>query len=1061
MEQWEELSAEVWSRLRRITGREDLPLVLEPRAVEQVTELTTLLASPNISVQVSIDIRYLLGWMHYYRSEALPPGDDVQDRNAALEMLTPIFISHPEAVAPMPKELLPALAARAAPAAIDLLRRAEGSSDPDVHDSAVGLWRRMADAIPAANPVYPAIQSNIGYALRSRFARFGEREDLEDAMHAGRAAVDATGSEDPDRALRLSNFGAMLGDRFERFGERQDLDDALSVLRLAAAVDASAPQDNNRTINILANLGHLRRTRFDRFGSWRDIDDAISSFRAAGAVGATTHEAPDRDAEVISDLAYLLSSRYVRMGGRRDLDEAIELVRAALLATPAEDPERLAHLSDLEMMLGLRFARYLAPEDLDGAVEAGRELVESIPAESVNRASSLTSLGVTLAFRFGQYGEKEDLDQAINLEWDALRLRPDDAFLVANILSNLGLALRIRFEEFGDLDDLEEAIYALRAATRLVPVEDPDYASLCFNLGIALQIRYERQGEVADLQDAASQYVAAANVELARPNTRIKAARAAAVLNAEWDPHEMSEVLETAVRLLPEVASPKIESGDRNYILGLFTGVASDAAALALSDTQIPESQRAARALRLLEGGRAVLLSQALDTRSDITDLREQQPRLAQRYIELRDLLDQSSDAGIDRHVAVGDFHAVLDEIRSLPGFASFARMPSIEEWLPQAASGPVVSFSVSPFRSDAMLMTTNGITSVNLPLLDIDTLKGQVKTFHEALGMTGDTNASFSDRKRAQGMVREMLVWLWEAAAEPVLDALGYRGPPSDDWPRVWWATGGLLGLLPLHAAGHHGPGLAGESVMDRVVSSYTPTIRALDYARRQYTAASQTSAATDDVRSLVVAMPTTPGQRALPFAAEEAALLASRLPSPALLVEPDHYSVDGADKAAFEAPTLSAVLDELPRCAIAHFACHGAHDTADPSRSYLLLHDHATAPLTIASLAPVRLERARLAYLSACRTAFHGTEMYDEAVHLAAAFQLAGFPHVIAALWEIYDPIAITIAESFYDQIRTSSTALEPSRAAVALHHAIRALRDKHPNLPSLWASYIHAGA
>ncbi|MEU0216593.1 CHAT domain-containing protein [Streptomyces sp. NPDC006265] len=1061
MEQWEELSAEVWSRLRRLTGREDLSLVLEPRAVEQVAELTALLASPNISVRVSIDIRYLLGWMHYYRSEALPPGDDVQDRNAALEMLTPIFVSHPEETAPMPKELLPALAARAAPAAIDLIRRAEESSDPEAHDTAVGLWRRMADAIPEVNPAYPAVQSNLGFALRSRFARLGQRQDLEDAIQADRAAVDATGSQDPDRALRLSNFGAMLGIRFEEFGERQDLDDAITVLRLAAEVDASAPQDSNRTTNILANLGHLRRTRLERFGNWRDIDDAITSLRAAEAVGATIPEDPDRNAEIISDLAYLLSVRHVRMGGRRDLDEAIGLIRAALSATPAEAPKRLAHLSALETMLGLRFARYSAPEDLDDAIETGRELLDSAPSDSGYRTLNSTNLGTSLLYRFGQREEKKDLDQAINLLHRALELRTADAFQAANILSNIGLALRIRFEHFGDPEDLEKAVSVLRTATRLVPAEDPDSAALLFNLGTALEVRHKSQGAVADLQDAASQYVSAANVERARPKTRIQAAQAAAMLNAQRDPHEMSEVLETAVRLLPEVASPRIESGDQHYTLGLFAGLASDAAALALSDTQIPESQRPARALRLLETGRAVLLSQALDVRSDITDLRERRPQLAQRYVELRDLLDLPPDAGIDRHVVVGNFSDVLEEIRSLPGFESFARMPDMEELLPQAASGPVVSFSVSSFRSDALLMGASGITSVNLPLLDINTLKGQVRSFHEALGETGDASASFSDRKRAQGVVREILVWLWEAAAEPVLDALGYSGPPSGDWPQVWWATGGLLGLLPLHAAGHHGPGFAGQSVMDRVVSSYTPTIRALDYARQQYTTASQAPATTGDARSLVVAMPTTPGQRALPYAATEAVLLAGRLPSPVLLVEPDSYSADSADESPSEAPTLSAVLGELPHCAIAHFACHGAHDTADPSRSYLLLHDHATAPLTIASLAPVRLERARLAYLSACRTAFHGAELYDEAVHLAAAFQLAGFPHVVAALWEIYDPTAIAIAESFYDYIRTSGAEVEPNRAAEALHHAIRALRDECPNLPSLWAAYIHAGA
>jgi len=156
--------------------------------------------------------------------------------------------------------------------------------------------------------------------------------------------------------------------------------------------------------------------------------------------------------------------------------------------------------------------------------------------------------------------------------------------------------------------------------------------------------------------------------------------------------------------------------------------------------------------------------------------------------------------------------------------------------------------------------------------------------------------------------------------------------------------------------------------------------------------------------------------------------------------------------------------VLKELPQCAIAHFACHGAADQADPTRSHLLLHDYATAPLTITSLGSVRLEHAQLAYLSACRTAFHGSgALLDEAVHLASAFQLAGFPQVIGTLWEIDDPIAVTVADAFYTHLRTrpDNPTLDTARAAHALHHAIRALRHERPNLPSLWTAYLHAGA
>jgi CHAT domain len=101
-------------------------------------------------------------------------------------------------------------------------------------------------------------------------------------------------------------------------------------------------------------------------------------------------------------------------------------------------------------------------------------------------------------------------------------------------------------------------------------------------------------------------------------------------------------------------------------------------------------------------------------------------------------------------------------------------------------------------------------------------------------------------------------------------------------------------------------------------------------------------------------------------------------------------------------------AVLAELGRCAIAHFACHGYSDPADPSHSRLLLHGSAE-PLTVAGLAPVNLSHADLAYLSACQTAINSAaRLIDEAIHLSAAFQLAGFRQVIGTPWEVEDEIS-----------------------------------------------------
>ncbi|MGH3928437.1 MAG: CHAT domain-containing protein [Pseudonocardiaceae bacterium] len=172
--------------------------------------------------------------------------------------------------------------------------------------------------------------------------------------------------------------------------------------------------------------------------------------------------------------------------------------------------------------------------------------------------------------------------------------------------------------------------------------------------------------------------------------------------------------------------------------------------------------------------------------------------------------------------------------------------------------------------------------------------------------------------------------------------------------------------------------------------------------------------------------------------------------------------HRVAFADESFSEHPTSGFYVLAAVICAIAHFACHGHSHSADPSQSLLLLHDHDTDPLTVASLAPIRLDHARLAYLSACRTAVNAaTELIDEAIHLTTAFQLAGYPHVVGTLWEIDDALSVRVADSFYTALTTSPTTIDTTDAAQALHHAVRAIRDELPATPSLWAAYLHAGA
>ena len=990
---------------------------------------------------------------------------------------------------------------------ISLLARFERAGAADDLDAAIETGRQAVQATPANHPNRAAVIANLGTALSTRFLRTGSTGDLDAAIVYYRQVEHA---DRPIAVVIMSNLGNALQARYELTGAAGDLDSAIAYFRHA---EQAMPDDHPNRAVFMSNLGNALRARFEHAGKMGDLDAAIDVGQQA--VQATPAGHPDRAMRLLN-LGNALRLRFLRTGAASDLDAAINYSRQSVQATPKDHPDLAMRLANLAITLHARYVRDKAADDLGAAIGAGRQAVQATPAGHPRRAVVLSHLGSALEARYERDETCGDLDEAINVMQQAAQAstvsHPAHAVVLNNLgtalitryeragaagdfdtaitclrqsvaatpadhiarcarLSNLGIALMARYKRAGTVGDLDAAIEAGCQAARAAPVDHTDRASILSNLGDALRARFERTGVAQDREAAFQRYAEAAWADGAASD-RIRAGRAAARLAAETDPRRAASLLELAVLLLPEITPRFLERGDQQHAISRFSGLAAQAAAAALSNPAVPEPQRPAQALRLLEAARGLLLSQALSTRGDLSQLHERHPELAARFSELRDWLDRPSAAASvdlasllsdatavaeqqaipDRRQAHAEFTRLLARIRSMDGFGTFALPPSVAQLKAQASQGPVVVFNVSVRRSDAILLTSGGITSVRLPGLDQATVMNQVSVFSRALTTATDPE---SDWDRAQRAIWQVLSWLWDNACEPVLDVLGYRTPPpaGKPWPQLWWVPGGPLSLLPIHAAGHHSssPEPGYRSVLDRVISSYTPTIGALVHARAA-------PAPPGPKSSLIVAMPSTPGESRLASVPAEASMLQDLLPHPVVLTE--RPAAD--DNSTGQLPTKAAVLERLPGCSIAHFACHGHSEPSDPSQSRLLLHDHDQDPLTVAALAPLALDHAQLAYLSACSTArATDSRLLDEAIHLASAFQMAGFPHVIGTLWEIDDKIAVEIARAFYSTITKPDGTIDAHHAAQALHHAIRAQRDRHPDAPYLWASHIHAGA
>lgn len=946
----------------------------------------------------------------------------------------------------------------------------EETRDPMDLDEAVTLGRRAVRARPQDDDQRQARSlDGLSHVLDRLAERDNSLDVLAEAVSCSRTAVDLTSTGGRGRERYLAHLVLRLGTYSVRSGNTAQLDESV-VLARDAVVEHPGP--SGYPLILMTAL----RTRYEWGGDLAALDEAVAVGRAGTALVA--EDSHVRQA-YLEGLAALLFLRFRQLGALADLDEAIAHLRALQESCGADRGRRADTLSSLGMVLWMRYERTRDERDLDESIELGREAV-SATASRWDEARLLANFAAALASRFERNGAIEDLDEAITSTRDAIAAVVHSNEDLARYHANLAAMLSTRFKRTAQPANLDEAVDAGRRSIALVSASNPERSKFLASLGAALQERYRYAGAAQDASAAIDAEIEASAVDTAPARQRVGVARsAAAALVESGDLPRATDLLDEAVRLLPEVSPRRLHRGDQQHALGGLAGLAGEAAALVLADTRLAEPDRARKALSLLETGRAVLISQALDGRNDLSELRRRDPELAGRFVDLRDQLDRQWEpdlpapaaelgaapavadvGGRDRHELAAEFAETLGRIRQLDGLASFGQPPGTDNLLAAARYGPVVVLNVSDYGNHALLVTKTGVTAVPLPALTEQNLVHRTSQF---LSAREAVIRGFGSR-RAQGEADmiDVLEWLWDAVAGPVLDALDYRGRPADDrWPRVWWVPCGLLGLLPIHAAGYQATTTDPEpsTVIDRVVSSYTPSLRALIHTHGR----SAVSRPMPEV--LAVAMPTTPGIRGLgrlPAVPDEIRMLRRYFPDLTVLV--------GAGEAIENAtaePTKSTVLGRLADHPVAHFSCHGHSDQSDPSRSRLLLQDHQSNPFTAASLGPVALDQAQLAYLSACSTAAtRPLALLDESIHLASAFQIAGFRHVISTLWEILDESSVRVADDFYGHLRGSDGAFDVDRAAHSLHRATRAARDTidangRPQHPFFWASYVHIGA
>jgi hypothetical protein len=572
------------------------------------------------------------------------------------------------------------------------------------------------------------------------------------------------------------------------------------------------------------------------------------------------------------------------------------------------------------------------------------------------------------------------------------------------------------------------AILFSRKALDATSENHPQRAEQSLTLGYRLKDKYSKDGSLIDLEESISLHQLTLRHPSASLITRIhggsEVVRSCA-FTLEWQ--QAHEAASIAVALIPKLTSRSLDTSDKQYWLGQVIGLACDAAAAVLHAGEDPRT-----ALDILEQGRGVLAASLDEVRADTFELQKEYPELAKQFIRLRDeleakvTLNASSfleehnslvQAQVDRcSVADREFDELLVEIRERPGFKDFLLPPSAEEMQAAAEYGPIVVVNVSEYRCDALLVENHQIRSTILPDLNRRDIIA---------------HASSGDRG-----VPRVLEWLWGSVTGPVLDALGFTSPLTDGkWPRIWWIATGPLSQFPLNAAGYHDISST-RAVLDRVMSSYSSSMKAIIHGRRRRQLEIGAKAS-DEV--LLIAMQDTPSQPRLHFVAREVEVLHTLCNSLAL-------RPTGVTQRKDE------VMSHLPNCKMFHFAGHGHTDNIDPAQSSLLLEDWESNPLTVADLLEMNIRDRPpfLAYLSACGTGqIRDEKSLDESINLISACQIADFRHVIGTLWEVNDESCVDMAKVTYDEIMHGG--MTDESVYLGLHKATRELRDLWVHMPT----------
>ncbi|RPA95672.1 hypothetical protein L873DRAFT_1744875, partial [Choiromyces venosus 120613-1] len=302
-------------------------------------------------------------------------------------------------------------------------------------------------------------------------------------------------------------------------------------------------------------------------------------------------------------------------------------------------------------------------------------------------------------------GDLDSLQQAIKYGQDALAATSHDDPDRALQCNNLGERLLRRFKRMGDVEDLQRAIKYGQDALVATPHDHPNRAMWCSNLGSSLELRLPVLHPVDGFNECVRLYSDAWRCLTSPPRDRIHAAfKHAPLLYSSGKFQESSVILEDAVNLIPSMNLRFLKRDDQQHILSELSGWAVTASSMILQ-----AGREAYDSLKLLELGRGTIMGFAIDSRSDLSDLKRDHRSQFDIFHRLRVEIDSPVDEIYlvskreslisRRKEAVDELEKTLVFIHSLPGYSGFLLPPSPDILRKMSENGPIVVLNSTHFR--------------------------------------------------------------------------------------------------------------------------------------------------------------------------------------------------------------------------------------------------------------------------------------------------------------------------------------------------------------------------